>query len=102
AEPARLAETCVGCHVGSPAVPAFPGARDVNHDLIAAGHPRLNFEFAAFLFNLPRHWNEEKKTPSPGAEGGTWVVGQAITAKAALELLAHRANQATANPQKTP
>ena len=27
--------------------------RDVNHDLIAAGHPRLNFEFSAFLDNMP-------------------------------------------------
>ena len=34
------AAVCVGCHVGPP-------GRDMNHDLIAAGHPRLNFEFAA-------------------------------------------------------
>src|SRR5262249_35632430 len=35
------ARLCAGCHVGAPGM-------DVNHDLIAAGHPRLNFEFAAY------------------------------------------------------
>src|SRR5206468_1360723 len=32
---------CAGCHVGSPADPTrgYP-VRDVNHDLLAAGHPR--------------------------------------------------------------
>ena len=44
------ANVCVRCHVGGP-------DRDVNHDLIAAGHPRLNFEFAAFMANLPKHWD---------------------------------------------
>ena len=40
------AETCVRCHVGE-------GDLDVNHDLIAAGHPRLAFEYAAFQGNMP-------------------------------------------------
>src|SRR5205809_4444042 len=35
------AKACVPCHVGS-------AAADVNHDLIAAGHPRLNFELASY------------------------------------------------------
>jgi hypothetical protein len=91
-QPSRLAEACVGCHVGSPAAPGFPGVRDVNHDLIAAGHPRLNFEFAAFLWNLPPHWHVEKKTRAPAASARAWAVGQAVSAKAALELLAHRAS----------
>jgi hypothetical protein len=45
------ANLCVRCHVGGT-------DRDVNHDLIAAGHPRLNFEFAAFMANLPKHWDD--------------------------------------------
>ncbi len=101
-QPGQLAKTCVGCHVGSPAVPGFPGVRDVNHDLIAAGHPRLNFEFAAYLINVPPHWNEAKKTRSPEAASPTWAVGQAITAKAALELLVHRASPAKADARQLP
>jgi hypothetical protein len=29
----------------------------VDHDLIAAGHPRLNFEFNAYFESLPAHWD---------------------------------------------
>src|SRR5262249_34488097 len=35
------ARKCAGCHVGS-------AEREVNHDLIAAGHPRLAFEMAGY------------------------------------------------------
>ncbi len=88
------AETCVGCHVGAPAADGLP-ARNVNHDLIAAGHPRLNFEYGAYLANLPRHWD-------PGAdrrrhadhEARAWAIGQEVSAHAALVQLAARAKQA--------
>jgi hypothetical protein len=78
------ARICVECHVGSP-------GRDVNHDLIAAGHPRLNFEFAAFLANMPPHWYEETGGNFPAR---AWAIGQATTARAAADLLAHRAEEA--------
>ena len=54
----RRIELCAGCHVGQDARDGFP-ARDVNHDLIAAGHPRLNFEFAAYQENQPKHWKPD-------------------------------------------
>jgi hypothetical protein len=76
------AEVCVTCHVGS-------ATADMNHDLIAAGHPRLNFEYSAYLANMPRHWVEKK--PDPAAEAQAWAVGQVVTARAALNLLAARA-----------
>ena len=49
------AAVCVDCHVG----PQVRSGRmyDVNHDLIAAGHPRLTFEFDAYLENCPKHWD---------------------------------------------
>lgn len=93
---AGRAGVCVGCHVGG------PGA-DVSHDLIAAGHPPLRFEFAAFHGNLPRHWDEDKdlrpsgKDPAidprgwPDFEARAWAIGQVVSAQAALELLAARA-----------
>ena len=80
---------CVDCHVGS-------AAADVNHDLIAAGHPRLNFEFGGAHARMPHHWPDAKdKNPmfggTPDFEARAWTIGQAVTAKAALELLAFRA-----------
>ena len=80
------AEMCTGCHVGS-------GDRDVNHDLIAAGHPRLNFEYSAYLAILPKHWDvRAEKRRYPDLEARAWVIGQVTSARAALELLAYRAD----------
>src|ERR1043165_5555840 len=85
ADPARRAETCAGCHVGAPPSKDLP-AREVNHDLIAAGHPRLQFEFRTFQANMVPHWRSKQT-----AEGHLWAVGQLVTAQAALKLLAYRA-----------
>jgi hypothetical protein len=91
-DPVALAQTCAGCHVGAPADPlrGLP-LRDVNHDLIAMGHPRLQFEFGAFLANLPPHWNEETRKRDSCFEAKVWAVGQVVSAEAALNLLADRA-----------
>jgi hypothetical protein len=78
------AKTCVKCHVGD-------AHQEVNHDLIAAGHPRLRFEFAAYHANYPKHWTDTgEKKRDPGFEARAWVVGQLVSAQAALELLASR------------
>jgi hypothetical protein len=78
------ARTCMKCHVGD-------STQEVNHDLIAAGHPRLRFEFAAYLANYPKHWADTgEKRADPGFEARAWVVGQLVSAQAALELLASR------------
>jgi hypothetical protein len=78
------ARLCASCHVGGP-------DREVNHDLIAAGHPRLNFEFGAFQAIMPKHWREEGENARPDFEARAWGVGQIVSAQAALALLAHRA-----------
>jgi hypothetical protein len=86
----RRIEMCAGCHVGN-------AEKDVNHDLVAAGHPRLNFEYTAYHHLLtPRHWQEPyEKSKSPSDwEARTWALGQATTAKAAVELTAARAKSA--------
>lgn len=105
---ATRAQLCAGCHVGAAASDGRP-PRDVNHDLIAAGHPRLNFEFTAYLQNMPPHWDEsadrqrrrytaEDKSPTyDNFEARAWAIGQAATAGAALELLASRASAAQAS-----
>ena len=85
------AQVCVRCHVGE-------AGMDVDHDLIAAGHPRLHFEFTAFHAFMPRHWPDAKdRDPLASSRGRrdfearAWVVGKMATARAALELLADRA-----------
>lgn len=99
--PADVARACVGCHVGAPAKDGVP-ARDVNHDLIAAGHPRLNFEMDVFLANMPPHWNEDAKAKREEVHAKIWASGQLATAEAGLELLAHRATvQASPWPEFT-
>lgn len=92
---ATRAAVCAGCHVGKAADPAsgLP-ARDLYHDLLGAGHPRLNFELGSYMANLPPHWIE--KEPEPGHDAKVWAVGQAVSAKSALELLAERAG----NPKR--
>jgi cytochrome c553 len=78
---------CAGCHVGD-------ADREVNHDLIAAGHPRLAFEYTRFHFDpqYRRHWHEH--APQPDFEIRAWVVGQAATLRAATNLLRARAERA--------
>lgn len=60
------AETCAGCHVGAPASNGYP-TRDMNHDMIAAGHPALPEDLAALMTRLPKHWLERdrKKADTP-------------------------------------
>jgi hypothetical protein len=92
---------CTRCHVG----PADAGGRlfDVNHDLIAAGHPRLAFDFPAYLAHLPPHWDATRdrefsdkagQTPRRDFEVEAWLAGQLAQARAALALLQARAASA--------
>ena len=82
------AVACAGCHVGAPADESrgIP-VRDMNHDMIAAGHPRLNFDFADYQRRFP-HWKE--KDASPEFEVKAWLVGRAAHAEAATRLTADR------------
>jgi hypothetical protein len=97
----EVGQTCVGCHVGAlPDMDKGLPLRDVNHDLIAAGHPRLNFELDVYLENLPPHWNQDAKKRRDGADihARVWAHGQAASAEAALELLAFRALEKNGRP----
>jgi hypothetical protein len=85
---------CADCHVGE-------AGRDVNHDLYAAGHPRLFFELAAFNSNLPAHWDRGAELKREGSdavssfEARLWAIGQVASAEAAVDLLIHRAKHAS-------
>jgi hypothetical protein len=78
------AEQCAKCHVGAP-------DREVNHDLIAAGHPVLKFELAAYHDMLPKHWNDEhERQINKTFEEDLWEAGQRETIDQSLALLAAR------------
>lgn len=85
------AETCVECHVGPRRVDER--VYRVDHDLIAAGHPRLDFEFSSALANLPPHWDDgadrarhQRTTNSTAFDSDAWLVGQRAIAAALLRL----------------
>jgi len=83
----RRADMCMGCHVGAPARDGIP-LRDVTHDMIAAGHPRLNFEMATYSRLMPAHWHERDRGKDFDAK--LWAVGQDAHVVASLKLLQAR------------
>src|SRR5262249_32886935 len=89
------AQMCAACHVGAPPnegehIPA----RDCNHDIMASGHPRLNFELTIFRANMPPHW---KAKDEDGAK--VWLHGRVGAAKSSLELLKYRASQSKSSSE---
>lgn len=102
------AMACAGCHVGAPADPqrGLP-VRDMNHDMIAAGHPRLDFEFAEYVRRLPKHWQEKNRTTEPNTPRTLnpvkeWYVGRVTHAEAACRLLADRADRSLRGDRESP
>jgi hypothetical protein len=88
-ELASRAGICADCHIGN-----LAKGMEVNHDLIAAGHPRLNFELSAFLANYPRHWkHDDELKRHPDFHARAWEVGQVEGSRSAIKLLAERAQQ---------
>lgn len=82
------AEKCVACHVGSPQA-------TVDHDLIAAGHPRLAFEMSAYHALLPKHWDAAVELQrDPTQELRLWAIGHATSAKALSDVAVARAEAA--------
>ena len=86
----KRAETCARCHVGE-------SGRDVDHDLIAAGHPQMKFEMAGYLELMPVHWNvETDRSRHTDFERELWAAGQIASVNAALVLLETRAKKTAA------
>jgi hypothetical protein len=91
------AQTCTPCHVGAP-------GQEVDHDLIAAGHPMLRFNFASYLAGYTgRHWSVAKdKQGRPGFESTALETGKIEAERAALKLLAHRAEHGVSGDRPWP
>lgn len=100
ADPFICAQQCAGCHVGGP--PAADGSpREVSHDLIAAGHPRLAFELRSFKEAEPPHWRDRfaaaPSSASPSASESSaldpldeWALGRLGAVHAFLDQIARQ------------
>jgi hypothetical protein len=80
---------CASCHVGS-------ADQDMNHDMIAAGHPPLRFEMSAYHDLIQhKHWNDTReRLETRGFQVQLWAAGQTASAAARLELLSARCGNA--------
>ena len=106
ADPFTAARQCAGCHVGGQ--PASDGAvREVSHDLIAAGHPRLAFELRSYKRAEPPHWHDRfmdaagdgaaETSPKPRLDPlDEWGLGRLGAVRAFLEQVS---TQAAAAPR---
>ena len=65
------ADKCLECHAGSE-------GKEVTHELIGAGHPRLTFEIDNYTHAMPPHWLPPKNKKELEWFGTrAWAVGQA-------------------------
>lgn len=89
------ARMCSTCHVGS-------AEHDMNHDMIAAGHPPLRFELASYHALIERkHWDDQpRRLAEPNYEVQLWATGRIAAAEASLALLKGRAERAAAKPER--
>ncbi len=81
------ARMCAKCHVGS-------DDRDMNHDLIAAGHPALYFDMAAYHEAYNKHWRDDE-AESTAFRSQLWLAGQIANFEAELELIQARVQRKT-------
>ncbi|HCS55699.1 MAG TPA: hypothetical protein DIW81_29620 [Planctomycetaceae bacterium] len=89
AHPDQRVQLCVSCHIGSSGDEDLGiVSREVDHDLIGAGHPRLDFDFSAFSNAISPHWNHEPEEDHPSLSN--WIIGQWYGMQASLELLEYR------------
>jgi hypothetical protein len=87
------ARQCATCHVGT-------STADVDHDMIAAGHPELYFEFSSYHARLPKHWSSvDERIATAHFEIQSWLAGQIACIQASLELRIGRADRARRNQQ---
>ncbi len=74
---------CAQCHV------------EIDHEIVAGGHPPLQFEMVAYA-QIMKHWDDQDKLP-PGSfspDPTLWAIGQVVGLRRAAEMVAHRAGDA--------
>ena len=79
------ASNCLSCHLGN-------NSKEVDHELIASGHPILAFELDNYTETMPPHWRRGKDAQTADTHGArAFAVGQSAAFSQSLDNLARHA-----------
>ena len=93
ADPSARAGMCARCH--------GPDG-GVRHTLLAAGHPRLDFDLASFSRLQPAHYvvdSDYRQRKHPPTEAAIWAIGASTTVSARFRALGDPARSAALFPE---
>lgn len=87
---------CSSCHVGQLNRDDAQD-REVDHRLMAAGHPVTYFDFENYFARYPAHWDVARETArlGPSAPYQRWRTGKLVAAQTRLALVRDRAQRAS-------
>jgi hypothetical protein len=74
----RRAEKCASCHV------------TIDHEIVAAGHPPLQFEMVAYA-QVMKHWDDSDEHPGVNPDPTLWALGQLVGLQHVAAAIAQRA-----------
>ena len=102
---ASRARVCSSCHIGElnrTSGPSTGKDREVDHRLMAAGHPPMHFDFESYMRRYPVHWDTQDERIGLSSSVGVerWRTGKITAAITKLNLLAARAERTTSNSAK--
>lgn len=72
------AEKCATCHV------------EIDHEIVAGGHPPLQFEMVAYA-QVMKHWDDREEHPGFTPDPTLWAIGQLVGLRHAAAAIARRA-----------
>ena len=74
------AQKCASCHV------------EIDHEIIAGGHPPLQFEMVAYA-QIMKHWDDQRRLPAGAysVDPTLWSLGQIAGLRRVMEMIEHRA-----------
>ena len=74
------AERCAACHT------------EIDHEIVAGGHPPLQFEMVAYA-QIMKHWDDQEDVPagSFSVDPTLWAVGQVVGLRSLLDMVSSRA-----------
>jgi hypothetical protein len=74
------AQKCASCHV------------KIDHEIVAGGHPPLQFEMVAYA-QVMKHWDDSDEKPAAwfDADPTIWAIGQVVGLREAVEAISDRA-----------
>lgn len=83
-DPVARTRLCLQCHLGT-------GDKPIDHRIMGAGHPPLEFEVGAFTLYQPEHFRVDadylERKPAHVSGARLWAIGQIVAAQLYLEEL---------------